>query len=264
MDEKRLTFATELALQAGALLREGYGRSIEINLKGEIDLVTEYDLRSEELLVKAIRKAYPDDAILAEEKGAIGEGEFRWLIDPLDGTTNFAHGIPIFTVSIAYVKKNKVLLGVVYDPMQGELFHAIESGGAWLDGRRLQVSQTRILNDSLLVTGFPYNIRTSPNNNLAHSASLTLRTRGTRRLGAASLDLAYVAAGRFEGYWEVQSFPWDLGAGMLMVQEAGGRVTHINGNALRLDEETAIVATNGHIHDELLTVLNPESDDASI
>ena len=264
MDEERLTFATDLALQAGALLRQGYGRSIEINLKGEIDLVTEYDLRSEELLVEAIQKAYPDDAILAEEKGAIGEGEFRWLIDPLDGTTNFANGIPIFTVSIAYVKKNKVLLGVVYDPMQAELFHALDGGGAWLDDRRLQVSQTRTLNDSLLATGFPYNIRTSPNNNLAHSASLTLRARGTRRLGAASLDLAYVAAGRFEGYWEVQSFPWDLGAGMLMVQEAGGRVTHINGNALALDEETAIVATNGHIHDEILSVLNLESDDATI
>jgi myo-inositol-1(or 4)-monophosphatase len=259
--EERLTFAKGLALKAGALLREGAGRVTEIRHKGEIDLITEFDLRSEQLLIEEINRAYPDDAILAEEDGPIREGEHRWLIDPLDGTTNFAHGIPIFSVSIAYAEGSRPLLGVVYDPMREELFHASIGGGAWLNDRRLHVSSTTALIDSLLVTGFSYDIRTNPETNLDHFAAFTLRTRGVRRLGSAAMDLAYVAAGRFDGYWEMRLWPWDWGAGILMVREAGGKVTRTNGKPDIFSEPTSILASNGHLHDEMLSVLNRNASD---
>jgi myo-inositol-1(or 4)-monophosphatase len=254
--EERLTFAKDLALKAGALLREGVGRATEIGHKGEIDLITEFDLRSERLLIEEINRVYPDDAILAEEDGPIREGGHRWLIDPLDGTTNFAHGIPIFSVSIAYTQGTRPLLGVVYDPMRDELFYAAMNGGAWLNDRQLHVSSTTSLNDSLLVTGFSYDIRTNPENNLDHFAAFALRTRGVRRMGSAAMDLAYVAAGRFDGYWEMRLWPWDWGAGMLIVKEAGGKVTRTNGEPDVFSEPTSILATNGHLHEEMLAVLN--------
>ncbi|MCK4693885.1 MAG: inositol monophosphatase, partial [Anaerolineales bacterium] len=229
MTEDRLTIATDLARQAGALLREGYDQVTEVNYKGEIDLITEFDLRSEQLLVKGIQQAFPNDAIMAEEKGLVGEGEHCWFIDPLDGTTNFAHGIPIFVISLAFAQGSQPLLGVIYDPMRDELFHATIDGGAWLNDRRLHVSAATTLNESLLSTGFPYDMRTNPDNNLDHFARLILQSRGVRRLGAAALDLAYVASGRFDGYWEMRLWPWDWGAGLLMVKEAGGLVTRIDG-----------------------------------
>ena len=256
MIEDRLTIAIDLARQAGMLLREGYGRVTEVKYKGEIDLITEFDLRSEQLLVEGIQQAYPNDAILAEENGLMGEGEYRWLIDPLDGTTNFAHSIPIFVISLAFAQGSQPQLGVIYDPMRDELFHATVDDGAWLNGRRLHVSASPTLNQSLLVTGFPYDMRTNPDNNLDHFANLALCSRGVRRLGSAALDLAYIAAGRFDGYWEMRLWPWDWGAGMLMVKEAGGRVTRIDGGVEVFAEPTSILATNGHIHDEMLDVLN--------
>ena len=256
MTEDRLTIATDLARQAGALLREGYDQVTEVNYKGEIDLITEFDLRSEQLLVKGIQRAFPNDAILAEENGLVGEGEHCWFIDPLDGTTNFAHGIPIFVISLAFAQGSQPLLGVIYDPMRDELFHATLDGGAWLNGRRLHVSTATTLNESLLATGFPYDMRTNPDNNLDHFAKLILQSRGVRRLGAAALDLAYVASGRFDGYWEMRLWPWDWGAGLLMVKEAGGLVTRIDGGEEVFTEPTSILATNGHIHDEMLDFLN--------
>ncbi len=254
--EVRLDFAIEQARRAGALLREGQGRVLEVNHKGAIDLITEYDLRSEQLLVEAIQEAYPGDAILAEEEGELGEGEARWLIDPLDGTTNYAHGLPIFTVSIAWAVDLRPLVGVVYDPMRDELFHALQGGGAWLNGRRLQVSQERVLESSLLVTGFPYDRRTNPENNLDHFAAFALRTRGVRRLGAASLDLANVAAGRFDGYWEVRLWPWDWAAGMLLVEEAGGRISRTDGSPDVFAQPTSMLASNGLIHEAMVRVLS--------
>ncbi len=256
MIEDRLTIATDLARQAGALLREGYDQVTEVNYKGEIDLITEFDLRSEQLLVKGIQQAFPNDAIMAEEKGLVGEGEHCWFIDPLDGTTNFAHGIPIFVISLAFAQGSQPLLGVIYDPMRDELFHATIDGGAWLNDRRLHVSAATTLNESLLSTGFPYDMRTNPDNNLDHFARLILQSRGVRRLGAAALDLAYVASGRSDGYWEMRLWPWDWGAGLLMVKEAGGLVTRIDGGEEVFAEPTSILATNGHIHDEMIAVLN--------
>ncbi|HEY69539.1 MAG TPA: inositol monophosphatase [Anaerolineae bacterium] len=254
--EARLDFAIEQAQRAGELLREGQGCAQEVNHKGAIDLITEYDLRSEELLVEAIHETCPGDAILAEEEGELGEGEARWLIDPLDGTTNFAHGLPIFSVSIAWAVDLRPLVGVVYDPMRDELFHALRGGGAWLNGRRLRVSQERELENSLLVTGFPYDRRTNPENNLDHFAAFALRTRGVRRLGAASLDLANVAAGRFDGYWEVRLWPWDWAAGMLLVEEAGGRISRTDGGTDVFAQPTSMLASNGLIHEAMVRVLS--------
>lgn len=256
MTEDRLTIATDLARQAGALLREGYDQVTEVNYKGEIDLITEFDLRSEQLLVKGIQQAFPNDAIMAEEKGLVGEGEHCWFIDPLDGTTNFAHGIPIFVISLAFAQGSQPLLGVIYDPMRDELFHATIDGGAWLNDRRLHVSAAMTLNESLLSTGFPYDMRTNPDNNLDHFARLILQSRGVRRFGAAALDLAYVASGRSDGYWEMRLWPWDWGAGLLMVKEAGGLVTRIDGGEEVFAEPTSILATNGRIHDEMIAVLS--------
>lgn len=253
--DARLKIAIEQARRAGSLLREGFGRVRDIDRKGAIDLITQYDLDSEKLLVAAIHEAFPDDAILAEEEGESGEGDSRWWIDPLDGTTNFAHGLPIFTVSIAWGIGLRPSIGVVYDPMRDELFHARQGGGAWLNGCKLSVSKESRLADSLLVTGFPYDIRTNPDNNLDHYAAFALRTRGVRRLGAASLDLAYVAAGRFDGYWEMRLWPWDWAAGMLLVQEAGGRISRTDGSPDAFAQPTSMLASNGLIHEAMMKVL---------
>jgi myo-inositol-1(or 4)-monophosphatase len=252
----RLKLAKTLARQSGALLLEGFGQATEVNLKGEIDLITEYDLLSEKLLIDGIHGAFPEDAILAEESGSSGGTAGCWLIDPLDGTVNFAHGLPIFCVSIAYAEGDEVKFGVIYNPMLDEFFVATSGGGAWLNDQPLHVSKITALNDSLLVTGFPYDVRSAVDNNLERHGTLLLRSRGVRRLGSAALDLAYVAAGRLEGYWEIESSPWDIGAGSLLVQEAGGQVTRIDGSALTYTSPSSIVATNGLIHDEFLAALN--------
>jgi len=253
--QDRLRLAVGLARRAGGLLLNGYGRATQVRHKGAVDLVTEYDLKSEELLVEGIRAAYPADAILSEEGGGgAGEG-VRWLVDPLDGTTNFAHGLPIFSISIACVRAEKLLLGVIYDPTREELFHSLAGEGAFLNEAPIQVSATTTLDESLLVTGFPYDIRTNPDNNLSYFNALAVRARAVRRLGSAALDLAYVAAGRFDGYWELRLNPWDWAAGVLLLREAGGRVTTLSEGEKLLDGDSTLVATNGHIHDELLAVL---------
>ena len=253
--QDRLELAVELARRAGGLLLDGYGRATQVRHKGAVDLITEYDLKSEQLLVEGIREAYPGDAILSEEGGG-GEGEgIRWLVDPLDGTTNFAHGLPIFSISIACVSGEGLLLGVIYDPTRDELFHTLAGEGAFLNEVPLRISAANTLDDSLLVTGFPYDIRTNPDNNLDYFNRLALRARAVRRLGAAALDLAYVAAGRFDGYWELRLNPWDWAAGVLMVREAGGRATTFSEDEKVLDGDATLVATNGHIHRELVGAL---------
>ncbi len=254
--QKRLSFMKDLARQAGSLLREGYSRVHQLEWKGAIDLVTEYDLRSEKLLTENIQAAYPEEAILAEEGGSMGQGNSRWLIDPLDGTTNFVHGIPIFSISVGWTDNNGSQAGVVYDPMRDELFSAIRGGGSWLGDASISVSTSAALDDSLLVTGFPYDIRTHADNNLNHYADFALRSRGVRRLGSAAIDLAYVAAGRFDGYWELRLWPWDWAAGALLVREAGGNVTRAEGRGDVFREPTSILATNGLIHEEMLAVLD--------
>lgn len=250
----RLRCAKDLAREAGAILRSGFGSAGPVVHKGTIDLVTDFDLRSEKLLVEGLRGAFPEDPILAEEGGG-ASGDRRWLIDPLDGTTNFAHGLPIFCVSMAYAEDGVVRLGVVYDPMRDELFEGMQGAGARLNGRAVRVSEMAELDQSLLVTGFPYDIRSSSETNLDHFADFAVRAVGVRRLGSAALDLAYVASGRFDGYWELRLSPWDWAAGLLLVKEAGGRITRLDGDEDILRPPTSIVASNGRIHDAILQVL---------
>jgi myo-inositol-1(or 4)-monophosphatase len=244
------------ARQAGEVLADGIGQDIQIDHKSEIDLVTEIDRRSEELLLKTIRSRYPDDRIVAEESGVIqGNNGHVWHIDPLDGTVNYAHGIPFFSVSLGYVEEGKITLGVVYDPVRDECFIAERGQGAYVNGQRMSVSNADELIQSLLVTGFPYDIRENPVNNLDHYSNLSLRSQGVRRMGSAALDLCYVAAGRFEGFWEVQIQSYDIAAGALIVEEAGGKVTDVHGGPDFLTPPCSILATNAKIHQAMLDVL---------
>jgi myo-inositol-1(or 4)-monophosphatase len=248
--------AIELARAAGELLRDGLLGPRRITYKGSpTNLVTEMDARVEALVVDRLQAAFPDDAILAEERGAqTGGSGRRWIIDPLDGTTNYAHGLPIYAVSIALEVRGHVRLGVVYDPSQRELFVAERGAGAFCNDARLAVSGAATLDASLLATGFPYDIRVKADNNLREYAAFAVRTRGVRRMGSAVLYLAWLAAGRFDGYWELRLGPWDVAAGGLMVEEAGGRLTGLTGEPLDLDHPR-VVASNARIHDQMLAVL---------
>lgn len=253
-----LTELEDLARQAGEILMSGFGRHHQIGHKGIIDLVTEMDRRSEAFLLEAIRSCYPQHRILAEESGGNpGEEDHIWYVDPLDGTVNYAHGVPIFTVSLAYSAGGKMTLGVVYDPTRDECFSAERGKGAWLNGDSIRVSNARQLDQSLLVTGFPYDIRTNPENNLDHFATFSLCTRGVRRLGSAALDLCYVAAGRFDGFWEIRLSPWDVAAGGLIAKEAGAMVTNLHGGEDYLSPPQSILAANPYLHPQMMAVLNP-------
>ena len=251
-----LSVAVEAARSAGKLLREALGGRHSISYKGHpTNLVTDMDRRSETLVVDRLRQAFPDHAILGEEGSArAGSSGYRWLIDPLDGTTNYAHGLPVFSVSLALEREGPVDLGVAYDPNLAELVVAPRGAGATLNGEPIQVSATTVLGESLLATGFPYDIRTTAETNLPEYAALSLRSRAVRRLGSAVLDLCYVAAGRFDGFWELSLGPWDMAAGGLMVLEAGGRITDVRGGPWRLTGPGAL-ATNGLVHPALLEVL---------
>lgn len=256
MEDRYRSVAVELAQRAGALLRAEAGKCRQISFKGSpTNLVTEMDRRAEDQIIEAIREEFPAHAILSEERGLVGgPSSHRWIVDPLDGTTNYAHGIPVFCVSVALEVDGEVRLGVAYDPNLDECFVAERGRGAWVNGERLSVSQTPTLNESLLATGFPYSIRDIRRNNLAEFAAFSLRCQGVRRMGSAVLYFCYVAAGRLDGYWELRLGPWDAAAGALMVEEAGGRVTNLEGGPLDR-ERPEVVASNGRIHDEMLRVL---------
>ena len=246
-----------LAKQAGVILKNGYGRRHQIASKSHaIDLVTETDRRSEEFLLESIRRRWADHTIVAEESGEHSGNASLWYIDPLDGTVNFAHGVPIFSVSIAYAENGEVQLGVVYNPMSDECFCARRGEGAFLNGRRLHVSETAELANSLLVTGFPYDIWENPDNNLDNFARFAVRTQGVRRLGSAALDLCFVAAGRFDGYWELRLKPWDVAAGGLIAAEAGAVVTNLHGGEDYLSPPQSILAANPALHPQMLAVLH--------
>jgi myo-inositol-1(or 4)-monophosphatase len=213
------------------------------------------DARVEELIVGRLAAAFPDDAVLAEERGATtGRSGRRWIIDPLDGTTNYAHGFPAFGVSIALESAKRVELGVIYDPNLDEMFVAERGRGSTLNDRPLAVSTTATLDESLLATEFPYNIREVLDNNLKEHAAFSVRARAVRRMGSAVLYLAWLASGRLDGYWELRLGPWDVAAGGLLVEEAGGRISDLTGGALDLDAPS-LVATNGRIHAAILAVL---------
>ncbi|MBP1728356.1 MAG: histidinol phosphate phosphatase [Deltaproteobacteria bacterium] len=253
--EKFRAVATALAREAGELQRASLWQPLQIEHKGTIDLVTEVDKASEALLVGGLQQAFPQHDFLAEENVYAGRGaSHKWIIDPLDGTTNFAHGFPWFAVSMALEIDGEICLGVVYHPMMNELFCAVKGEGAELNGVRLQVSPRSPLQQSLLATGFPYDSATDKENNFAHFANFQMSCRGIRRAGAAALDLAYVAAGRFDGFWESKLKPWDVAAGELLVREAGGRVSSFDGAAYSVYNHR-IVASNGLIHEEMLAVL---------
>lgn len=251
-----LRTAAAIARQAGQVVLEGWGRAGTIGYKGEVDLVTDHDRRSEALIVAALQRAFPDHAIHAEEKGAVNHtrSPYLWLIDPLDGTTNFAHGFPVFAVSLGLLHRGEPLVGVVYDPARDECFSAIRGGGATLNGRPIRVSSVPSLDTALLATGFPYDRRARPDNNVGLVARFVRRCQGLRRAGAAALDLAYVACGRLDGYWELRLHPWDVAAGALLVLEAGGQASDLIGGPNYLSAEQ-IVASNGPIHAQMLEVL---------
>jgi myo-inositol-1(or 4)-monophosphatase len=248
--------AVEVARAAGALLRSELTAPRRIAFKGSpTNLVTEMDARVEALVVERLLAAFPGDAVLAEERGGqAGRSGRRWIVDPLDGTTNYAHGLPLYCVSVALEVAGRVELGVAYDPSQDELFVAERGAGAFCNDARLRVSVTPRLDAALLATGFPYDVRVNPDNNLTEYAAFTVRAQGVRRLGSAVLYLAWVAAGRLDGYWELRLGPWDVAAAGLMVEEAGGRLTSLTGEAIDLERPT-VVASNGRIHDEMLAVL---------
>ncbi|HYA48195.1 MAG TPA: inositol monophosphatase family protein [Burkholderiales bacterium] len=241
--------------EAGAFLRANLDRRPEASYKGAVDLVTECDLAAQEILAGRLTGAFPDHGILAEEGLARpGRSGHRWVVDPLDGTTNFAHTFPVFSVSAALEERGRVVLGLVYDPMRDEMFSAREGLGAFLNGRRIRVSAVDDLGRSLLATGFPYDVRTSPVNNLGHWSRFLVRAQAVRRCGSAAMDLCYVACGRFDGFWELKLKPWDVAAGVLIVREAGGLVTGLDGGEHGL-ETSDTLATNGLIHRAMLEVL---------
>jgi myo-inositol-1(or 4)-monophosphatase len=246
---------TEVALEAGRILMEKARTGFSVSYKGDTNLVTEADFASEKSIVSRICKAFPGHTVLAEENhSGATEGEYRWIIDPLDGTTNYAHGYPAFSVSIGFEIRGVMEWGIVYNPNMEEIFTAQRGGGAFLNGSQLHVSKTRTLNDSLLVTGFPYDVRTNPDNNLDYFAGFMLRSQAVRRIGSAALDFCYLAAGRFDGFWEIELRPWDMAAGVLVVREAGGLVTDFTGAECSI-YQLRCVASNGLIHDQMLSVL---------
>ncbi len=250
-----LNFAVATVRAAGALLHDYYYSGVTVKYKGEIDLITEADRASEALILNRIRSAYPDCAILSEESGASANSSSAvWIADPLDGTTNFAHGLPIFSVTLALVVNGVIEVGATYNPIYDELYTAQRGQGAYLNGERLHVSAAPMLDKALLVTGFPYDRRTNPNNNIRQFTDFSLRAQGVLRLGSAALDLGAVAAGRLDGYWEWGINPWDVAAGVLMVTEAGGQVTMPDGSPLDLFARQ-IVASNRLIQNEILNVL---------
>ena len=246
----------KIAKESGALIREGFGTNFGIEFKtNESNLVTEIDKASEKLIMDFIKKNYPSHGILAEESGEIkNSSEFVWVVDPLDGTTNFAHGLPIFSVSIGVQKQGQTIAGVVYDIMRDLVYSAELGSGAFANSKRISVSKNDNLRRSVLVTGFPYNIEENPEHALEKFSALTLASRGMRRLGSAAIDFCYVAQGVFDGFWEVSLNPWDMCAGNLIVEEAGGLVTNFEGNVTNIFTKQ-ILASNGLVHKEMVKIL---------
>ncbi|MDH4083956.1 MAG: inositol monophosphatase [Nitrospira sp.] len=258
--DRLLETAIAASRAAGALLLKYTADGFHVEYKNPINLVTDADRAAEQCVIDHIRSRFPSHRLLAEERGSVAQAPspYLWIIDPLDGTTNFAHGYPAYCVSIGLEYNGRCILGVIYDPSRDELFTAIEQGGAQLNGRPIHVSETTTLDSSLLVTGFAYDIRETPRNNLDHFCKFALKAQGLRRTGSAALDLCYVAAGRFDGFWEVRLNPWDMAAGSVIVREAAGRLTDFSGKDLSIYGQE-LVASNGHIHEAMLTVLSQES-----
>ena len=255
-NEKIKRTLLEALAKAGKIIRSNFGKKQKVTKKGEFNLVTEIDKASEKAVVDLILKHFPDHSILAEESPAVAGSECRWIIDPIDGTTNFAHGFPIVSVSIGFERNGCLEMGGVFDPFRKELFFAERGKGAVLNGKRIHVSKVRTLEDSLLATGFPYDRKNHPNDYLDMLRTFLTRIQGIRRGGSAAIDLCYVACGRFDGYYEMKLAPWDKAAGMIIVEEAGGKITDFSGRPLTLTGLQNL-ATNGFIHQEILKLLEP-------
>lgn len=254
--EKVTETAINAARKAGALMKERLGKIKNIDYKGAFNIVTDVDKASEKIILEILCAEFPDYSVLAEEGGAMSSGsQKRWLIDPLDGTTNYTHSYPFFCVSIGFEDAGEVVAGVVYNPIADELFWAEKGAGAWLNQDRIHVSRSQSLSTSLLATGFPPDTKRAADDNMLRFVTLTDRSHGVRRDGAAALDLCFVACGRLDGFWETKLSPWDTAAGIVLVREAGGRVSNLQGQPFDLSAGY-ILATNGLIHEEILEILS--------
>jgi myo-inositol-1(or 4)-monophosphatase len=255
--EKELGVAGQAARESGMILNDLFGKITKIGKKGEIDLVTEADLLSENIIVEIIGRNFPQDNILTEESGELGRNSERlWIIDPLDGTTNFAHSFPFFAVSIALQVDNEIVLGMVYNPLMGEYFEAVKGEGAFLNKTPIKVSPAKDLKESLVATGFPYRVYKEPGSIIELLKRMIVLVQGVRRPGSASIDLCYVASGRLDGFWEEGLQPWDTAAGSLIVMEAGGMVSNYEGEKYSPFQKS-IVAANPFIHQKMLEVISP-------
>jgi len=257
--EQAKSVGIEAIYRGARVLREHLGRISQINQKAAFDLITEADIESEKQIIETIRNTFPDHAILAEESGNHrGTDEFQWIIDPLDGTTNYAHQLPIFSISIALAKEDEIVLGLVLNPMDGELYSAIAGKGAALNGTPIKVSTTASVFESLLVTGFPYNFGEIVEPAMKRFRICQEASQGVRRLGSAALDICYVAGGRFDGFWEQNLQPWDKAAGVIIAAEAGAVITNFAGQPFSISQNEILVS-NGRIHQEMLQLLTLES-----
>lgn len=256
LERKLLNTALVAAQAVGKLLIKKLNTTLSIDFKGRANMVTEADHASENLIIEMIQHEFPDHQILTEERPQIESNSgFKWIIDPLDGTTNFAHGFPFYCVSIALEYRGEIILGVVYDPQREELFHATIGGGSFLNGKKIHVTEETKLSRALLATGFPYDIGSSNEDNLKNFARFAKVARGIRRPGSAALDLCYLACGRIDGFWELKLSPWDTAAGKLIVEEAGGKVTDFNGEKYFIYGKY-ILASNGRIHNQMKRILS--------
>ena len=247
------------AYKGGNVLRSHYGKIAKIDKKGDIDLVTEADTKSEKIIIETIKKLFPDHSILAEESGwNTGEADHQWFIDPLDGTTNFAHGLGLFSISIAFALNGETVLGIVLIPETREMFTAVKDKGAELNGRPINVSASKTVSESLLITGFPYDLMDVLNPLMIRFANCLKASQGVRRLGSAAIDLCFVACGRFDGFWEQNLKPWDTAAGEFIAREAGAMITDFSNNPFSVNNKE-ILATNGNIHKEMLSLLQIKS-----
>ncbi|MCS7281573.1 MAG: inositol monophosphatase [Desulfobacterota bacterium] len=255
MDEI-LKFVIHCVKESGKIQRKYFQKTLQIEHKGSINLVTNVDLECQEKIVSMIRSEFPEDDILSEEgTNTISSAKRKWIIDPLDGTTNYAHGYPFFCTSIACEMDGELYAGAIYNPIHEELFYAKKGYGSYLNGERIRVSSISDISIALLSTGFPYDLATSKRNNIDNFLRFIFKAQAIRRDGSAALNLAYVAAGIFDGFWEIKLNPWDVAAGTLLVMEAGGRVTDFSGNPIDIYKDE-ILASNGIIHKQMLEILN--------
>ncbi|MHB1545856.1 MAG: inositol monophosphatase family protein [bacterium] len=251
-----LDFAVGLAKDCGKIISKSFRKTHTVKYKGPVDIVTEADAASQNYAVLSIKKAFPSHSILAEEDNLniSNNSGLKWIIDPLDGTTNYAHGLPIFCFSAALEKDSEIIMGCAYNPILKEMFYAVKNGGAYLNGEKINVSKTTVFERSLLSTGFPYDKKINPDNNFDHFRDISVDVRGIRRLGSAVLDICYVAAGFLDGYWELNLNPWDMASGSLIIKEAGGAVTDFCKGPLDIYKKR-ILASNGLIHDRMSQIL---------